>query len=81
MPIHSPEYVCCKLILRPNKFHSRESFFDFGKVFREPAKEHGVKYTTEGFIQQPVKIREVLFVDTDDFRLYNNAFILRRRIP
>src|SRR5271165_4478219 len=61
MPIHTPEYICCKLILRPNKFHSRESFFDFGKVFREPAKEHGVKYTTEGFIEQPVKIREVLF--------------------
>jgi hypothetical protein len=81
MPIHSPEYICCKLILRPNKFHSRESFFDFGKVMREPAKEHGVKYTTEGFLEQPVKIREVLFIDTDDFRLYNNAFILRRRIP
>ncbi len=81
MPIHKPEYICCKLILRPNKFHSRQSFFDFGKVFKEPAKEHGVKYTTEGFIEQPVKIREVLFVDTDDFRLYNNAFILRRRIP
>jgi len=81
MPIHKPEYICCKLILRPNKFHSRESFFDFGKVFKEPAKEHGVQYTTEGFIEQPVKIREVLFVDTDDFRLYNNAFILRRRIP
>ncbi len=81
MPIHAPEYVCCKLILRPNKFHSRESFFDFGKVFKEPAKEHGVKYTTEGFLEQPVKIREVVFIDTDDFRLYNNAFILRRRIP
>ena len=81
MPIHTPEYVCCKLILRPNKFHSRESFFDFGKVFKEPAKEFGVKYTTEGFMEQPVKIREVLFIDTDDFRLYNNAFILRRRIP
>ena len=81
MPIHAPEYICCKLILRPNKFHSRESFFEFGKVFREPAKEHGVKYTPEGFIEQPVKIREVLFVDTEDFRLYNNAFILRRRIP
>jgi hypothetical protein len=81
MPIHSPEYICCKLILRPNKFHSRESFFDFGKVFKEPAREFGVKFTTEGFIEQPVKIREVLFIDTDEFRLYNNAFILRRRIP
>ena len=81
LPIHSPEYICCKLILRPNKFVSRESFFDFGKVFKEPAKEHGVKYSVAGFDSQPVKIREVLFIDTDDFRLYNNAFILRRRIP
>src|SRR5215467_84227 len=73
MPIHAPEYICCKLILRPNKFHSRQSFFDFGKVFREPAKEHGVKFSVAGFLEQPVKIREVLFVDTDDFRLYNHA--------
>ncbi len=81
MPIHTPEYICCKLILRPNKFHSRESFFDFGKVFKEPAKEHGVKYSIAGFDSQPVKLREVVFADTHDFRLYNNAFILRRRIP
>ena len=81
MPIHFPEYLCCKLILRPNKFISRQSFFDFGKVFKEPAKEHGVKYSLAGFDDQPVKIREVLFIDTEDFRLYNNAFILRRRIP
>ena len=81
MPIHIPEYLCCKLILRPNKFVSRQSFFDFGKAFKEPAKEHGVKYSLAGFDQQAVKIREVLFIDTEDFRLYNNAFILRRRIP
>jgi len=80
MPIHAPEYVCCKLILRPNKFHSRESFFAFGKAFKEPAKQHGVKYDIAGFDSQPVKLREVIFIDTDDFRLYNNAFILRRRI-
>jgi len=81
MPIHAPEYICCKLILRPNKFHSRQSFFDFGKVFKDPAREHGVKFSLAGFDTQPVKIREVLFIDTEDFRLYNNAFILRRRIP
>ena len=80
MPIHSPEYLCCKLILKPNKFHSRESFFAFGKVFREPAKQHGVKFSSDGFESQPVKLREVLFIDTEDFRLYNHAFILRRRI-
>jgi len=81
MPIHQVEYLCCKLILRPNRFVSRESLFDFGKVLREPAKEHGVKFTGAEFETQPVKIREVLFIDTEDFRLYNNAFILRRRIP
>jgi len=81
MPIHHVEYLCCKLILRPNKFWSRESFFDFGKVFREPARQTGVKYSVAGFDAQPVKLREIIFVDTDDFRLYNNAFILRRRIP
>ena len=66
MPIHSPEYICCKLLLRPNKFHSRESFFDFGKVFREPAKENGVKFTTEprttgnlkmAFVEGPNQLR------------------------
>jgi hypothetical protein len=82
MPIHSPGYFCCKPILRPNKLHSRESFFDFGRVFKEPAKEHGVKFTTDGFVSQPVKLREVLFIDTDDFRLYNNVFqAMRRKMP
>jgi len=81
MPIHQVQYLCCKLILRPNRFVSRESLFDFSKVMRQPAREHGVKFSSAGFESQPVKIREVLFVDTEDFRLYNNAFILRRRIP
>jgi hypothetical protein len=81
MPIHHVEYLCCKLLLRPNKFVSRESLFDFGKVMREPTKANGVGFSVSGFDAQPVKIREVLFIDTDDFRLYNNAFILRRRIP
>lgn len=81
MPIHQVEYLCCKLILRPNKFVSRESLFDFGKVIRGPAKEYGVKYSTAGYQSEPVQLREVLFIDTEDFRLYNDAFILRRRIP
>jgi len=81
MPLHQVQYLCCKLILHPNKFHSRQSLFDFGKVMREPAREHGVKFSSAGFESQPISIREVLFIDTEDFRLYNNAFILRRRIP
>lgn len=81
MPLHQVGYLCCKLLLRTNKFISRQSLFDFRKVMREPAKEYGVRVTGDGFESQPVKIREVLFIDTEDFRLYNNGFILRRRIP
>lgn len=81
LPFHQVEYLCCKMMLRPNHFVSRASLFEFAEVMREPAGEHGVKLTKKGFQDQPLKIREVLFVDTHDFRLYNNAFILRRRIP
>jgi hypothetical protein len=81
MPLHEVEYLACKLILRPNRFTSRRSLFGFAKVLRRPADECGVKFSTEEFEDAPLKIREVLFVDTKDFKLYNNAFILRRRIP
>jgi len=81
LPIHEIEYLCCKMMLRPNHFTSRESLFSFGKFVQRAAKECGVGFTSKGFHGSPLKIREVLFVDTPDFRLYNNSFILRRRIP
>ncbi len=81
LPIHQVEYLCCKLILKPNRFTSRQSLFDFAQVLKEPAREYGVALATKDFKDRPLKIREVLFMDTADFRLYNNAFILRRRIP
>ena len=81
LPFHQVQYLCCKMMLRPNHFVSRARLFDFGKVTRAPAAEHGVKLTTKGYQDRPLKIREVLFIDTEDFRLYKNAFILRRRIP
>jgi hypothetical protein len=81
MPFNEVQYLECKLILRPNHFTSRKSFFDFAKVMRRSAEESGVDYSIDGFADEPLHIREVLFLDTPDFRLYNNAFILRRRIP
>ena len=81
MPYNEVKYVECKLILRPNHFTSRKSFFDFAKLMRRPASETGVKFDTGEFVNAPLQIREVLFLDTPDFRFYNNAFILRRRIP
>ena len=81
MPFHEIEYLACKLVLRPNRFTSRKSLFDFAKVLMAPAAQCGVQFSTKWFKNTLLKIREVLFIDTRDFRLYNNAFILRRRIP
>ena len=80
LPLHEMQFLCCKLVLRPNHFRSRQSLFNFAKVLREPADQHNVTFSTGNFRNAPIQIREVLFVDTSDFRLYNNGFILRRRI-
>jgi hypothetical protein len=81
LPFHEINYLCCKLVLRPNHFRSRRSLFRFAKILRRPAEEHSVRFSTGTCAATPIQIREVLFVDTTDFRLYNNGFILRRRIP
>jgi hypothetical protein len=81
LPFNEIQYLECKLILQPNHFTSRKSLFDFARVMRRPALESKVKLSTEEFVNSPLQIREVLFLDTTDFRFYNNAFILRRRIP
>lgn len=80
LPLHEIQYLCCKLVLRPNHFRSRDSLFDVAKVLRKPADKHDVTFSTGGSRDKPIQIREVLFLDTPDHRLYNNAFILRRRI-
>ncbi len=81
LPLRQVKYLECKLILKPNKFTSRKRLLDFAKLLRRPAEEHGIGFSMDAFADAPVQIREVLFVDTRDCRLYNNAFILRRRIP
>jgi hypothetical protein len=81
LPFNQVTYLACKMMLKPNHFDSRKSLFAFSDVVKEAAKETGVKFATKEARKEPLQIREVLFVDTHDFRLYNNAFILRRRIP
>jgi hypothetical protein len=81
MPFNQIGYLECKIILRPNHFTSRSSLFDFGKLLKRPARDNGISFQSGNYAQEPLKIREVLFADTADYRLYNNAFILRRRIP
>ena len=81
LPLHEIQYLESKIILRPNGFTSRKSLENFGKLLRRPARQAGVGFEPCDFANQPLQIREVLFLDTEDFRLYNNAFILRRRVP
>jgi hypothetical protein len=80
MPLDEVQYLCCKLVLRPNHFVSRQSLFNFAKLLKDPARQNGVKFSPDSSRTDPIRIREVLFVDTADHRLYRNAFILRRRI-
>src|SRR5271169_679458 len=80
-PLDEVQYLECKIILKPDLFVSRKSCWDFAKLLRPTAKEYDVSFSTDGMEDARPQIREVLFVDTKDYRLYNNAFILRRRIP
>ncbi len=69
-----------KLILKPDRFTSVQSFRDFAKIVKATAKKLGVGFVPDPNTDLRPEIREIVFMDTPDFRLYNNAFILRRRI-
>ena len=79
-PLDEVHYLECKIILKGDRFTSVQNFHDFSKIVRGTAEASEVAYSTEAFKGLRPQIREVLFLDTHDFRLYNNAFILRRRV-
>src|SRR5262249_24119924 len=79
-PRDALHYVECKLILKPDRFTCVNDFHEFGNIVRQAADECGVGFSTKRAAQLKPRIREVLFLDTGDFRFYNKAFILRRRI-
>ncbi len=74
------QYLEAKLILKPDRFVSADSFRDFGKLVQHTAKNLSVGFVIDPKVGRRPDIREIVFMDTPDFRLYNNAFILRRRI-
>ena len=78
-PLDEVQYLECKLILKPDRFTAAKTFFEYGKLVARTAKDFGIDFVNNGVILKP-QIREVLFLDTADFRLYNHAFILRRRV-
>ncbi len=79
-PLDKVTYLEAKLILKPDRFVSVDSFREFGKIVKHTAKDVGVGFISDGATGLRPEIREITFGDTPDFRLYNNAFILRRRI-
>jgi hypothetical protein len=79
-PLDDVHYLECKIILKPERFTSRQGFVEFNKLARRAAEKSDVDLSTDHLDGQRPEIREVVFLDTADFRLYNNAFILRRRI-
>jgi hypothetical protein len=79
-PLDELHYLECKLILKPDRFTCVPSFHEFGKLVRRAADAVDVRYSTAGTKHLKPHIREVVFLDTKNFALYNHAFILRRRI-
>ncbi len=79
-PLDQVTYLEAKLILKPDRFRSVQAFRDFGKLVQKTAKQVGVGFIPDVEAGLRPQIREITFGDTPDFRLYNNAFILRRRI-
>jgi hypothetical protein len=78
-PLDKITYLEAKLILKPDRFTSVQSFRDFGKIVKTTAKKLGVGFIPDPRTDLRPEIREIIFMDTADFRLYNNAFILRKR--
>ena len=79
-PLDRVQYLEAKLILKPDRFTSVQAFRDFGKIVQRTAKKVGVGFIEDRETGLRPEVREIIFGDTPDFRLYNNAFILRRRI-
>jgi hypothetical protein len=79
-PLDDIHYLECKIILKPDRFTSKQGFVDFAKLVSRAAEKADIDLSTGHLEGQRPQIREVVFLDTADYRLYNHAFILRRRI-
>jgi len=74
------EYLQAKVLLKPERLSSLERFRDVGKLVRRTARSLDVGFIDDAEAGRPPRVREIVFGDTPDFRLYKNGFMLRRRI-
>ena len=79
-PLDDIQYLQCKIILKPDRFTSVASFRELGSLVRRTADDLDIGFSSDAVAGQRPQIREINFFDTPDYSLYNNAFILRRRI-
>jgi len=79
-PLDRVQYLEAKLILKPDRFKSVDSFREFGKIVNRVAKRTELGFIKNESASAGPEIREIIFLDTPDFALYQNAFILRRRV-
>jgi hypothetical protein len=79
-PLDRVQYLEAKLILKPDRFKSVDSFREFGKIVSRVAKRTELGFIKNESASAGPEIREIIFLDTPDFALYQNAFILRRRV-
>jgi hypothetical protein len=79
-PQDQVQFFDAKLILKPDFFSTVRGFTAFSDLVAEAvSKVPKVKYEQFDLSSVRPRIREVRFLDTPDFRMYNNSFILRRR--
>jgi hypothetical protein len=79
-PVDQLHYLQGKVLLKPNSLGSRERFREFGKAVQRTARDLKVGVIDDPASLDGPRVREIVFGDTPDFRLYRNGFILRRRI-
>jgi hypothetical protein len=79
-PFDTVHYFQAKLLLKADRLASVERFHDFGRLADRTARTADVGVIPDPDTSRPPRVREVIFVDTSDFRLYTHGYILRRRI-
>jgi hypothetical protein len=77
-PSDSVQYREYKLILRPDRFTSRDALHAFSKLVRGASREEGVDVARAANGDECL-LREIVFYDTPRFDLYESAFIVRQR--
>ena len=81
-PLDTVHYLESKLILKPDRFVAPLPYISrFRQTRASRRREARYRFfDCRGSKGLRPRIREVVFLDTKDFSLYNNSFILRRRI-